>query len=349
MWKNVVGAGTLAALAFTSGRARGQAAASCPLSRPAVLARGLVGPAHLTAFGDHVYFFDAPTGLTRVAKGGGAPEPVDASHYRDIDESGGPVAFDIHALGSALYVSSPGDASAAGAALVREIGAAQTLVPGDCHVPLVQELALAPNGDLYWLQWDVSPPQSDCTTESQTDITLVPAGSARARIVYKTRGLAIDLRANSSHVFWADNSQQAIYRADFRGGVFRSVAKMLDEAMPDIVYMTVDEDNVYWSTFNPTEPSGTNAITARNQNMQISSSTMIDMIPEGLYVYANAARVNGVGQTFNVDRMKTNGHGLTNLAKGWGHGLAVDDTYVYYVVDEKTERVLMKTCKLAGL
>jgi hypothetical protein len=62
---------------------------------------------------------------------------------------------------------------------------------------------------------------------------------------------------------------------------------------------------------------------------------------------AGDARREGPGAPFNVFRVKPNGHGLFNLAKGGGGSMAVDETFLYYL--DTTGTRLLRTCKLAGL
>ena len=343
---------TFAAPSMTS---QAQATERCPAGGLTVVATGLDTPVHLTLDGDFLYFVDEFNGPARVAKSGGVPE-----RFSGLQGSnppfvyGGAAVFDIAVDSTRIYVSRPGilDPSPTESevfvfdkttALVYDVPGKGALLPSDCHIPWIREIALGPGGDLFWLHEDFPRPFLCSNGGPQSGVVWLQAGSTRPQLVWRTEGIAHRLRADATHLFWVD--VLGVERSEAAGG--RIAASLIDATTRTIADMNIDANNVYWSTANDgTGQPATYRVSAPGQRQQIFDDVLTEIVTDGIYVYGDAPR-SGPGAPFDVFRLKPNGHGVYNLAKGGGGGLAVDDTYIYYVDARQTS--ILRTCKLEGL
>src|SRR5262249_44495117 len=126
------------------------------------------------------------------------------------------------------------------------------------------------------------------------------------------------------HVFWDDD--QRILRMRAGGGA--EPEQLANHAQP-AVSLAIDPRRA---------PIRSTASGCRHRSPPSACSTSS---PTGRTSTATT-RAPGLAP-FNVYRLKPNGHGLVNLAKGGG-GLAVDARFVYYHNANRT--AIMKWCKI---
>jgi hypothetical protein len=342
------------AIGWMHADARGQT--SCPLTSPQLVASGLNDAANLVVDEGFVYYLDGRDGVQSVDKNGGTPGGVASFDSDYIDGEGGTRVFHVRVDEARVYINDPGGGPAsgfrAGSVSVRltetpdsgyGVSSSGTLLPFDCHVPMITDFVVAPNGDLYWIQNGIAKPQfGPCENDTQSTIVWLPAGTTTPKPILKTAGLASVLRADAIHVFWIE--AEHIVRADLRGGNVNSIEAMVNLGGRPVADMNIDATHLYWST--PTDSSGnpaTYVVPAPQQEMQILDVALTEIQTDGTFIYGDIRR-DGPGAPDNVFRLKPNGHGLTNLAKGGGGGLAVDDTYLYFLDANRTN--LLRTCKL---
>ena len=133
------------------------------MTAPAVVATGRISPAHLTPVGDFVYLTDFRDVFVRVPKSGGPVQFLDGASGDPTLDGGPERGFDIAVdAASHIYVSSHGRPDLTdhegtlsvldtNNTILRTMSAFSTQGPFDCHLPFIDEIAVAPNGDLYWL------------------------------------------------------------------------------------------------------------------------------------------------------------------------------------------------------
>lgn len=325
-------------------------AQTCPIAAPVVLATGIASGAHPQVDDQYVYFIAFP-GLFRVDKAGGAPVTLDVLGGQFMAGSGGPGAFDLLIDATHIYVKFPGMVdldTRPGSVLVYDkagtrqpgFGTLGQEVTGDCDFPFISDFALAPNGDLYWLQHGGDHrSDSSCTADTQSELVWVPAGASEPALLLRTLGGASQVRADDAHVFWMDGS---IVGRLPRGGGHVDVLDVLP-AQVGLPSMSIDASNLYWSSFVAFGNEVTERIAAPLARQTIATVAFDDLLADGTYLYGNVRR-NAPDGGYTVMRMKTNGHGMTAIARSGGNGIAYDDTFVYYF-DQKRQQ-LMKACRL---
>ena len=322
----------VASLALLEGAASAQTG-GCPPSQPALVTSDVQAPiAHLTIDEGFIYFFEE-RGLFRVDKDGGTPEPF-GNVVVDVDRLGGPAAFDIAIDASRVYVSRRGTVDGASidgelyildkaGRLLSRIGARRVLTPNDCHVPLVNGIALDPSGDLFWIEDDRLGSHLPCDDAVQSRLVRVPKGSAEPMMVNFTEFFpATFIRPDTTGIH--------IYYGQFEG----------------LVDATVHLGTEYWSALDGPDGGPGTFSGFDGQIVRIFDDVLTELVADERFVYGDARR-DGPGAPFNVFRLKANGHGLYDLAKGGGGSLAVDETFLYYL--DATGTRLLRTCKLAGL
>jgi len=340
--RGVLGAALCVAFSSAAG------AQTCPLTQPMVVASGLNSPFRLVVDDQFVYYLGYPPkspGVYRVDKDGGTPQLI-VDGGADTNDSEMELAVDA----TSIYVMYPffdqGSSGLGGGAilvydkagtLLRGVGSTPS-IPGDCHQPSLTDFAVAPDGDIYWIQKDEPGIfGGPCEELAQSGIGRDPAGAASATLLLRTFGHASHIRADATHIFWDD--AQRIERMQAGGGAVQELAVHVQP----VVSLAIDPNYIYWSYYNDSTTQGTYQIVGVGQQVQVVPVGLFDLQTDGSYVYGNNPRT-GTGAPFNVYRMKPNGHGLVNLAKGGGNGLAVDDTFVYYYNANRT--AIMKWCKI---
>ncbi len=323
--------------------------AGCPLAQPVVLASGLGNQNRLEVNSSFVYFFATPpTGaIWRVAKEGGTKEFFTQV---DVDDS---FHWDYAVDDTTVYVMNSGTGETVGfgdgrVLLFNEDGTVRETISakqaGDCNTTFLREIALGGDGSIYWLQESFSDPHKGPCPPEPSRVARVAPGATQPTLLATDGAQAANLLADAFHVFWSD--ENGIWRLSKAGG-----APELMFGAPAVAHgMAIDANNILWTKVAPGEVQ-TNRISAPLVNTPIFAPVLDSIVSDGTFFYGTVAR-HAPGAPTNVIRMKANGHGQEVLAKGGilgpsltgaVGGVAVDDTFVYYVDPSGTK--ILKACK----
>lgn len=298
-----------------------------------------------------VYFFDVPpvAGLLRSAKEGGTRE----FFKQTFGPNDGALHYDYAVDDTTVYLMNSGTAETVGysdgsVSVYDEDGTERAHIrakqAGDCNTTFLREIALGGDGSIYWLQESFSDPRMGPCPREAPRVARVAPGATQPTFLATDGTQAAHLLADAFHVFWSD--ENGIWRLFNAGGV----PELMFPAPVVAHGMAIDANNLLWTKVAAGEVQ-TNRISAPLVNTPIFAPVLEGIVSDGTFFYGTVAR-NAPGAPVNVIRMKANSHGQEVLGKGGNvmvsltdgvGGVAVDDTYVYYI--DPTGTQILRACK----